>query len=88
MSFEVEERSEPSMMFWRPLRAASGRLGHLVVLAAFGIVKLLVRLAVVMRQKAAAEAQGFELHDGGQCERMQPPKATVFVEELLSHRED
>jgi len=77
-----------SFIFDDVLAAASSRLGHLVVLAAFGVVEFIVGLAVVVRQKAAAEAQGFQLDDRRQRERMQPPKAAVFVEELLRHRQE
>ncbi len=64
------------------LAAASGRLRHLVVLAAFGIVELCARLAVVEGQEAAAEAQRLDLHDRRQRERVQPPETAVLVEEF------
>jgi hypothetical protein len=40
----------------------------LVVLAAFGIVKLRADLAVVEGEETAGEAQGLELDNGGQRE--------------------
>lgn len=79
-TLEMPNSPSPPMMFCR-LR----RLGHLVVMAVFRVVEFVIRLAVVMRQKVAAEAQRVQLDDRCQRERMQPPKATVFVEELLRH---
>jgi hypothetical protein len=68
-------------MFDDVLSATACGLGHLVVLAAFGVVELRV-LAVVVGQETAAETQGFELYDGGEREGMKPPETAVFVEEL------
>ena len=52
------------------LASAAGGLGHLVVLAALGVVEFFWGLAVVVRQETAAESQGFELHERGERERM------------------
>lgn len=51
-------------------------------MAAFGIVEFVARLAVVEGEKAAAEVQGFELHDDGQRRGVQLAETTVFVEQL------
>ena len=64
------------------LPPAAGGLGHLVVLAALWIVEFLAGLAVIEREKAAAESQGLELHNRGQRERMQLAEAAVFIEQL------
>jgi hypothetical protein len=64
------------------LASAAGRLGHLVVLAALGVVKFLGRLTMVVRQEPPTETQRFQLHEGGQRERMQLPESAVFIKKL------
>jgi hypothetical protein len=51
-------------------------------LPALGVVVFAGHLAVVEGQKPAAEAQGLDLHDGGERERVQTAESAVFVEQL------
>ncbi len=64
------------------LATAAGSLGHLVVLAALGVVEFFDGLAVVEGEKTATETQGLELDDGGQREGVELAETAVFVEQL------
>ena len=68
------------------LPTAARGLGHLVVLTALRIVKLLPRLTRVMRQKPSAKSQRLDLHKRRQGEGMQPPKTASFVKKLSHAR--
>jgi len=70
------------MMMNDVLASAAGRLGHLVVLAAFGVVDFVACLAVVESEETPTKTQRLKLDDGRKREGMQFAETTVFIEEL------
>jgi len=72
----------PMMMMNDVLTPAAGRLGHLVVLAAFGVVDFVTCLAVVESEETPTKTQRLKLDDGRKREGMQFAETAVFIEEL------